>query len=90
MITDLITGVFVGIAATTLFIYAFFFYAKRRGWAEVRVEPRAEADVCTRMLVETLTNNVEELNTRMKYMDDINSRLTQLENQLSPYLGKKE
>ena len=90
MITDLITGVFIGIAATTFFICAFFFYAKRKGWAEVRIEPRAEADTCTRMLVESLTNNVEELNTRMKYVDDINSRLTQLENQLSPYLGRKE
>lgn len=90
MITDIITGLFVGIAMTAIAMYAFLFYAKRRGWAELRIEPRSEIDLSTRSLVDSLMEDIEELNTRMKYVDDINSRLTDLENQLAPYLGKKD
>lgn len=89
MITDIITGLFVGIAMTVIAMYAFLFYAKRRGWAELRIEPRSEIDLSTRSLVDSLMEDIEELNTRMKYVDDINSRLTDLEGQLAPYLGKK-
>jgi len=80
MITDFITGLFVGIAVTTIAMYAFLFYAKRRGWAELRIEPRTEADLSTRAVVDSLKEDLFEVNTRLKFLED----------KILPYLRKKE
>ncbi len=90
MIAEIVSGLFAGIAVTAIAACVFLFYAKRRGWAELRIEPRTEVDLSTHVLVESLLEDIDEVNTKMKYVDDINSRLTALEDKLAPYLGKKD
>ena len=80
MITDLITGLFAGIAVTAIAMCVFLFYAKRRGWAELLIEPRTQADLSTRAVVESVKEDLFEVNTRLKYLED----------KILPYLRKKD
>lgn len=80
MITDFITGLFVGISISMVAMYAFLFYAKRKGWAELRIEPSTEADLSTRAVVDSLKEDFDEVNTRLKFLED----------KILPYLRKKD
>lgn len=80
MIAEFITGLFVGISLAFIAAYLFFFYAKRKGWVDIRVHPRDNVAVSERELIDDTLEKLDEVNTRLVY----------LENQLSPYLRKKE
>lgn len=80
MITDFITGLFVGMTLAFVAAYLFFFYAKRKGWVDIRVHPRDNVAVSERALIDDTLEKLDEVNTRLKYIED----------QLSPYIKKKE
>lgn len=80
MITDFVTGMFLGIALTLACAYFFFFYAKRKSWIDVKVAPEEPLSAADRGAIDQLYDRIDEANTRLKYLEDT----------LRPYLKKLE
>lgn len=86
MITDIITGVFVGGCIALVGTYLFVFYAKRRGWMSVQISPnpRAPGASMDHQALMNLYDKYDELDARLK---DTSNLLDDLNRQLEPYLN---
>ena len=89
----LTTGIFLGICLTFIGVFTFIYIARRHSWLEVRIAPIDPTEQSTKATVEDIyvklgdCKDMGELNKR--FLENIETRLTEVETELAPYIKKK-
>lgn len=95
---DLLAGIFIGFAITAVIILALLFWGQRYGIFEILIHETNRSESMDHKLLEKLRTEIAELNVQVNVLksakgpdfDLLNTRLTNIETALAPYLNKKD